>query len=402
VLSLEGMKVLDLTRVMAGPYCTMVLGDLGAEVIKIEKGKTGDDTRSMGPFVNGESACFMMINRNKRSLTLDLKSEKGREIFLKLAKKADVIVENFRPGVVQKLGIDYETVKKLNSGIIYCSISGYGQTGPYNQKGGFDIMAQGMTGLMSMTGEPDGRPVKAGIAMNDISAGVTAVYSILAAYVHKLKTSRGQLIDVSLVESGLAWSVWEAASYFGAGVVPQRTGSRHRVSAPYQAFKTSDGYVLVGGANQRSWEKFCTKVVHKPEWIEDPKFKTPHDRITNVDELERRIEEVLGEKPTHHWVDLLDDAGVPGGPIYTYEESLQDPHILARGMVQEFEHPVAGRLKTLGIPNKLSETPGQIRRPAPLLGQHNDEILRDELDLTDEEINKLVEENVVTREELVK
>ena len=332
MLSLDGMKVLDLTRVMAGPYCTMVLGDLGADVIKIES-QSGDDTRTMGPFVNGESACFMMINRNKRSLTLDLKSEKGREIFLKLAKKADVIVENFRPGVVKKLGIDFETVRQLNSGIIYCSISGYGQTGPYSQKGGFDIMAQGMTGLMDLTGEPEGRPVKAGIAINDISAGVTAVYSILAAYIYKLKTGKGQLVDVSLVESGLAWSVWESAAYFGSGTVPSRTGSRHRVSAPYQAFKTADGFVLVGGANQRNWEKLCTQVLNKPEWVENPLFKTPDDRIQNINELERQIEEILILETTQYWVDRLDDAGVPGGPINTYAEALNDPHVIARGMV---------------------------------------------------------------------
>lgn len=401
MLSLEGLKVLDLTRVMAGPYCTMVLGDLGADVIKIEREKSGDDTRSMSPFVNGESACFMMINRNKRSMTLNLKSKKGKEIFIKLAREADVIVENFRPGVVKKLGIDYDTVKKVNPGMIYCSISGYGQTGPYSRKGGFDIMAQGMSGLMSMTGEPDGRPVKAGIAMNDISAGVTAVYSILAAYVHKLKTGKGQLVDVSLVESGLAWSVWESAGYFGAGTVPERTGSRHRVSAPYQAFRTEDGYVLVGGANQRSWESFCEKVVNKPEWIKDSRFKEPKDRIENVDELERCIEEVLMQKPTQFWVDKLDDSGVPGGPIYNYDETLNDPHILERGMVQEIDHPIAGPLKTLGIPNKMSETPGQIRKPAPQLGEHNQEILRDELKFSDEEIRKLIDDNVISREELV-
>ncbi|RUQ32875.1 CoA transferase [Peribacillus cavernae] len=394
------MKVLDLTRVMAGPYCTMILGDLGADVIKIEREKTGDDTRSMGPFVNGESACFMMINRNKKSMTLDLKSEKGKNIFLELAKKADVIVENFRPGVVKKLGIDYETVKALNEGIIYCSISGYGQTGPYSNKGGYDIMAQGMSGLMSMTGEPNGHPVKVGISINDISAGVTAVYSIMAAFIQKLKSSRGQFIDVSLVESGLAWSVWESAGYFGEGIVPNRTGSRHRVSAPYQAYRTKGGYVLIGGANQRSWEKFCQKVVNRPEWIDDPKYKTPKDRIENVDDLERCIEEVLVKKTTQYWVDRLDDAGVPGGPIYTYDETLNDPHILERGMVQEFDHPVAGKLKTLGIPSKLSETPGKIRKPAPLLGQHTEEILREELLLSEEDIQQLLEENIISKEPL--
>lgn len=395
MLPLEGMRVLDMTQVMAGPYCTMVLGDLGAEVIKIERIPGGDDTRRMGPFVNGESACFMMINRNKKSVTLNLKEEAGKRIFMELAQKVDVIIENYRPGVVKSLGIDYEAVSAANPGIIYCSISGYGQTGPYSHKGGFDIMAQGMSGLMSMTGEPGGRPVKAGIAMNDISAGVTALYSVLAAYIHKQKTGEGQFIDVSLVESGLAWSVWESAAYFGEGTVPQKTGSRHRVSAPYQAYRTKDGYVLVGGANQRNWEKFCTNVVEKPEWMEDPRFREPKDRIRHVDELEACIEEVLAKETTQYWVNLLEKAGVAGGPINTYDQTLADPHILARGMVQEFEHPVAGRMKTLGIPAKMSKTPGQIRKPAPLLGQNTDEILGTELGLSEEEIRQLREANII-------
>lgn len=230
MLALEGLKVIDMTQIMAGPYCTMVLGDIGADIIKIERAVDGDDTRRFGPFINGESVCFMMINRNKKSVTLNLKTEEGKKIFLDLAKNSDVVIENFKPGVVKSLGIDYEVVKEINSGIIYCSISGYGQTGPYSHKGGFDIMAQGMSGLMSMTGEPNGRPVKAGIAINDISAGVTALYSILAAYIHKIKTGEGQYLDISLVESGLAWSIWESANYFGEGLIPEATGSRHRVA----------------------------------------------------------------------------------------------------------------------------------------------------------------------------
>jgi crotonobetainyl-CoA:carnitine CoA-transferase CaiB-like acyl-CoA transferase len=395
MLALEDIRVLDLTQIMAGPYCTMVLGDLGADVIKIERIPDGDDTRRMGPFVNGESACFMMINRNKKSLTLNLKTDKGKQIFLDLAKKADVIVENYRPGVVKSLGIDYDVIQELNPGIIYCSISGYGQTGPYSQKGGFDIVAQGMSGLMSMTGELNGRPAKVGIAMNDISAGVTALYSILAAYINRTKTGKGQYIDVSLVESGLAWSVWESAAFFGAGVVPAATGSRHRVSAPYQAFRTKDGYVLVGAANQRTWERFCKGVVDQPEWIEDLRFATPNDRIEQVNVLEKCIEEVLIEKETQYWVEKMDENGVPGGPIYTYDQTLNDPHILARGMVQEFEHPKAGRMKTLGIPAKMSGTPGQISKSAPQLGQHTEEVLRQYLDFPLEEIENLRNENVI-------
>ncbi|WP_240375979.1 CaiB/BaiF CoA transferase family protein [Bacillus piscicola] len=393
--ALEGMKVLDLTRVMAGPYCTMVLGDLGAEVIKIEKKQKGDDTRSTAPFIKGESANFMQINRNKKSLTLNLKEKKGQEIFLELAKGADVIVENFRPGVMSKLGLGYEDVKKVNSEIIYCSISGFGQTGPYRDKRGFDIMAQGMTGLMSMTGEPGGRPVKVGIAINDLAGGVTALYSILAAYIYKLKSGVGQYIDVSIMEAGLAWTIWEAASYFAEGTVPKPTGSRHRISAPYQAYKTKDGYVLVGGANQSNWERFCYHVVNRSEWVQDPRFASPNDRIKNVDILEKLIEEILVTEGTDFWVEKLDEAGVPGGPINTYDQALSDPHVLARDMVQEIDHPTIGKLDVLGIPAKMSETPGGVGMAAPMLGEHNFEILREHTQMHDDEIQNLQEKGII-------
>ncbi|AJY75970.1 CaiB/BaiF CoA transferase family protein [Paenibacillus beijingensis] len=392
---LEGMKVLDLTRVMAGPYCTMVLGDLGAEVIKVEKSSDGDDTRSTPPFINGESANFMQINRNKKSMTLNMKSGKGKEIFFRLAKEADVIVENFKPGVMRKLGLDYEAVSALNPGIIYCSISGYGQTGPYRDKRGFDIVAQGMNGLMSMTGEPNGRPVKLGIAINDLTGGVTALYSILAAYIHKLKTGEGQYIDVSIMESGLAWTIWEAAAFFADGTVPKPSGSRHRIMAPYQAYRSKDGYVLVGGGNQSTWERFCTDVVHKPEWIQDERFARPRDRIKNVDILEQLIEEIFVHETKAYWVEKLEQAGVPGGPINTYDQAINDPHVLERDMVMEVEHPAAGKTKMLGIPGKMSKTPGKIRRTAPLLGEHTEEILGQYLGLSEEDIRMLRHEEVI-------
>ncbi|MDQ0338194.1 crotonobetainyl-CoA:carnitine CoA-transferase CaiB-like acyl-CoA transferase [Caldalkalibacillus uzonensis] len=392
--ALHKMKIVDVTQVMAGPYCTMVLGDLGAEVIKVEKYPKGDDTRDMGPYVNGESYCYMMINRNKKGIRLNLKKEQGKEILLKLVETADVFVENFRPGVTKKLGIDYDTLRKINPGLIYCSISGYGQTGPYSHKGGFDIMAQGMSGIMSMTGEKDGGPCKVGIAIHDIAASMTAVYNILAAYIHKLETGQGQYIDVSLVESGLAWTIWEAAAYFGAGEVPQRTGTRHRVSAPYQGIKTKDGYVLVGAANQRTWENFCKLVVNKPEWIEDPRFVTNQDRQKHVDELEKLIEEIFVNETTEYWVTKMEQAGVPGGPILTYDQTLNNEHILSRNMVEEVEHPVAGTIKMLGIPAKLSGTPGTIHRPAPTLGQHTEEVLK-ELNFSGEEIARLKKDEVI-------
>ena len=392
--ALEKMKVVDLTQVMAGPYCTMTLADLGAEVIKVEKYPKGDDTREMGPYVNDESYCYMMINRNKKGIRLNLKEEKGIEIFKKLVADADVVIENFRPGVTKKLGIDYESLKKVNPGLIYCSISGYGQTGPYSHKAAFDLMASAMSGIMAMTGEPGRPPVKVGIAMHDIAAAMTAVYNILAAYIYKQETGKGQYIDVSLVESALAWTTWEAAAYFGAGEIPERTGSRHRVSAPYQGFRTKDGYVLVGAANQRLWEKFCRDVVEQPEWIEDPRFTTNQDRQKHVDELEQLIESILVEQPTQYWVDKLEKAGVPGGPILRYDQTLNNEHILARNMVQEVEHPVAGKTKVLGIPGKCTETPGRIRAAAPTLGQHTEEVLKG-LDLTEAEIEELKDNGVI-------
>jgi crotonobetainyl-CoA:carnitine CoA-transferase CaiB-like acyl-CoA transferase len=392
--ALQGMKVVDLTQVLAGPYCTMVLADMGAAVVKIEKYPNGDDSRQMGPFINGESYCYMMANRNKKGIRLNLKTEKGKEIISKLIESADVLTENFRPGVTEKLGIDYKTVKEINPGLIYCSISGYGQTGPYSHKGGFDIMAQGMSGVMSMTGDKGGAPAKVGIAMHDIAAGITAVNSILTAYIYKMKTGLGQYLDVSLVESGLAWTVWEAAEYFGTGGVPKPNGSRHRVAAPYQGFRTKDGYVLVGGANQRSWEKFCQHVVEKPEWMEDPRFLTNQDRQRNVDELEKCIEEELAHQTTQYWVDMMEQAGVPGGPILSYDQTLNHEHILARKMIEEVEHPVAGKIKVLGIPSKFSETPGEVRTASPILGQHTEEVLQ-ELQFSAEKIQALKKEKII-------
>lgn len=366
----------------------MVLADLGADVTKIEKINGGDDSRQMGPYINGESTCFFQINRNKKSVALNLKSEEGLEVFYRLAKEADVVVENFRPGVTKSLKIDHETLKELNPGIIYCSISGYGQTGPYSQKGGFDLVAQGMTGLMSMTGEKGGRPMKSGIAVYDIGAGITAAYSILAAYIHKLKTGEGQLVDIALTEIGLPWFAWEAGAYFGRGTVPEPTGGRHRVSAPYQAVQTKDGYIMLGCANQRTWEKFAEKVVGKPEWIEDPRYQTNLLRHQNVEELEQDIESVLKTKEKSYWIEACEKAGVPAGPINNFAEALEDPHYQARDMVQEVEHPVIGKMKMIGIPTKFSESPGEIKSPAPLLGQNTDEVLK-ELGYDEASINEL-------------
>jgi formyl-CoA transferase len=394
MLPLKDIKVLDVSQIMAGPYCTMVLGDMGAEVIKVEKGNGGDDSRQMGPYVNDESTCFSQINRNKKSISLNLKDERAREIFYRLARDADVIVENYRPGVTKSLAIDYETIKAINPGIIYCSISGYGLTGPYSNKGGFDLVAQGMSGLMSMTGEPGRRPVKTGIAVYDIGAGITAVYSILAACIHKMNTGEGQQIDIAITECGLPWFSWEAAAYFSEGTVPEATGWRHRVSAPYQAVKTSDGYMILGCANQRTWERFCQDVIMRDDFIVDERFLTNSDRGRNVEQLESVLEEILSHHDTAHWLNLCDIAGVPAGPINNFAQAMQDEHFLARGMVEEIEHPVIGKMKTVGFPSKFSLTPSQIRSPAPLFAQHTDEILHG-VGMSEEEVSHLRQEGCI-------
>ena len=388
MLPLEGIKVLDVSQIMAGPYCTMVLGDMGAEVVKVEKANGGDDSRQMGPYVNDESTCFAQINRNKKSISLNLKNESGREIFYRLAREADVVVENYRPGVTRSLGIDYESLKKLNPGLIYCSISGYGQTGPYHRKGGFDLVAQGLSGLMSMTGEPGRRPLKTGVAVYDIGAGITAIYSILAAYIHRQKTGEGQHLDVSIAECGLPWFTWEAAAYFAEGRVPSATGWRHRVSAPYQAMRVRDGYMVLGCANQRTWERFCSEVIERPDLLEDPRFLTNLDRGTNVEALEEVLEGILADHDRAFWLQRCDQAGVPAGPINDFDQAMHDEHYLARGMVQEMDHPVMGRMKTIGFPTKFSATPLEIRMPAPLLAQHTDEVLQD-LGMSAAEIDEL-------------
>ena len=375
-LPLEGVRVLDLTSVMAGPYCTMVLGDMGAEVIKVENFPEGDASRRFDPKVNGESYCFAVLNRNKKSIALNMKDERGKAAFMKLAAKADIITENFRPGVVKKLGIDYDAISKVNPGVIYASMSGFGQTGPYGHKGGFDIVAQGMSGIMMMTGYPGGRPAKVGIAMNDIASGATALSGILGAYIGKLRTGKGQYLETSLLEAGLAWTFWEFGAYYGGGEIPTATGTRHRRSTPYQAYKTKDGYVTVGGNNNKLWTAFCTSVCGKPEWLTDARFNPLSQRLANVDELEREIEAVLTQQPTAHWVEKLDAAGVPGGPVYTYEQILADPHIKARKMVVEMDHPRIGRMKAMGIPVKSTGELLAIREPAPWLGQHTDEVLK--------------------------
>jgi len=393
-LPLEGVRVLDLTSVMAGPYCSMLLGDMGADVIKIESFPDGDTSRGFVPQIRGESYCFTVLNRNKRSLAIDMKSAKGRDIVQQLAKRADIITENFRPGVVKKLGLDYESLRSANPGLVYASMSGFGQTGPYAGRGGYDIIAQGMSGIMMMTGEPGGRPAKVGIAMNDIASGVTALYAILGAYISRLRSGQGQYVETSLLEAGLAWSQWEFGAFFGAGELPAAMGTRHRRAAPYQAYRTSDGYVTVGANNEKLWRAFCEQVCASPHWLSDPRYASNALRVQHADALQADIEAVFTSHPTAHWVEALDAAAVPGGPVYSYQQVFDDPHVKARAMVVEMEHPIMGTIKTFGSPVKSSGELVSIRRAAPWLGQHSEEILRS-LGIAEDEIKSLFDEAII-------
>ncbi|MGI8911797.1 MAG: CaiB/BaiF CoA transferase family protein [Rubrobacteraceae bacterium] len=396
MLPLEKLKVLDLTQVMAGPFCCQVLADMGAAVTKIEPRETGEQSRrSMGFKMNrGEdTAAFIAINRNKKSITLNLKEEAAREILYKMAREADVVVENYRPGVTKKLGVDYETLREINPRIIYASVSGFGQTGPYAMRAGYDLIAQGMSGVMSVTGEPGGPPAKCGIPIGDLSAGLFCAFGVLTACIAREETGRGQYIDTSLFEGALAFSVWETAELWSTGRIPQPFGSAHRLTAPYQALQTSDGYINVGANNQRLWTRLCN-AIGREELIEDPRFATNDDRMENRAELAEELEKTLAGKTTDEWVDILLDAGFPAAPIHDYKEVFEDPHTLAREMMVEMDHPVEGKVKGLGIPVKLSETPGKIRRPAPLLGEHTEETLSG-LGYSEEEIADLRERKVI-------
>jgi len=393
---LSKMRVLDLTQVMAGPFCCQVLADMGADVRKVEPPGTGDQARrAMGFKMKGEdTAAFIAINRNKKSITLNLKKEEGREIFYRLAQNSDVLVENYRPGVAKRLGIDYETLKEINPRLIHASISGFGQSGPYAERAGYDLIAQGMSGVMSVTGEPDGPPAKCGVPISDLSAGLFCAFGILAAYVAREEIGRGQYIDTSLFEGALAFSIWETAELWATGRIPQPLGSAHRLNAPYQALKTRDGYLNVGPNNERLWMRFC-EVLGRKDLTEDERFSTNADRMEHREELVEELEAVLETRDTDEWVKLFLEEGVPIGPIYNYKQVFEDPHTQAREMVVEMEHPVEGTVRSLGFPIKLSETPAEIRYPAPLLGEHTQETLAQELGYSTAEIADLQERKVI-------
>ena len=393
-LPLAGMVVLDLSQILAGPVCGMMLADMGADVIKVEKPDGGDDNRRAGPpFIGGQGAGFMAANRNKRSLALNLREESGRQVFERLLERADVLVENFRPGVMERLGIGYERLSKLKPSLIYCSISGHGGTGPYKDRGGFDLIAQGMSGLMSITGVPDGPPVKVGVPITDISAGILAANGVLCAYIHAQRTGQGQLVDTSLLEAGIAYTIWESSGYFADGEIPGPLGSAHRVSAPYQAMRTSDGYINIGAPTQRTWEQLC-RAIGQEELIEDQRFKEPGDRKAREGELADLLEETFSQQSTAYWLETLEKAGMVAGPINNIAQVYDDPQVIAREMKVDLEDPDLGTLHNIGIPVKLSATPGRIRRRAPMLGEHSWEILS-ESGFAEKEIEELFDSGVV-------
>jgi len=396
LLSLEGIRVLDLSRILTGPFCSMILADLGAEVIKVEMPGSGDDTRFWGPpFINGESAYFLCLNRNKKSITLNLKNEKGRGILYELIRKCDVLLENFKPGVARGLGVDYETISKVNPRIIYCSITGFGQTGPYRDYPAYDIVIQGMSGLMDITGEPDRPPVRIGVAITDIGAGMYAAIAILSALIAREKTGKGQWIDVSLLDSTVSWLTYMAANYFATGIAPKRMGSAHPNIVPYQCFKARDGkYLTVAVGNDRIWKNFC-EALGLEDLIENPKFATNPDRVKNKDELIPLLERAFLNRTRDEWILILLKKGVPCGPIYAIDEVFRDPQVQHRKMLVEIEHPKIGKIKQIGIPMKFSETPGEIRTPPPILGQHTKEILKNLLGYSEEEIKQLEREEII-------
>jgi crotonobetainyl-CoA:carnitine CoA-transferase CaiB-like acyl-CoA transferase len=377
VSALAGLRVLELTQVMAGPFCGQVLADMGADVIKIEPPEGDSSRRSLGFRMRGEdTAAFMAVNRNKRSVVLDLKDTGDRSLLYGLAADADVVIENYRPGVAARLGADWETLSALNPRLVYASVSGFGQTGPYAMRPGYDLIAQGLAGVMSVTGEPGGEPVKCGIPIGDLSAGLFCAVAVLSAVIARSRTGRGQRIDTSLFEGALALSIWETAELWATGRVPEPLGSAHRLTAPYQALRTGDGHITVGGNTERLWQRLCA-AVGRPELVDDPRFASNDDRMANRGELVQELEGALAARGTEDWVRELGDAGVPCGAIHDYRQVFDDPHTRAREMSVELEHPVEGTVRVLGIPVKLSDTPGAVRRPAPLLGEHTDEVLRE-------------------------
>ena len=392
--ALARIRVIEVGNFMAAPFCTLQLADLGADVVKIENPDGGDQVRTTAPFLDGESSSFIRLNRNKRSLALDLKAPPGKDVFRKLARRADVLVENLRPGTMGDLELDYRRLSELNPRLVYVAASGWGQDGPYAQRPGLDIMAQGMSGLMSITGEEGGRnPVKVGVPVTDLTCALYGAIAALAALRVRERTGRGQFIDVSLFESGVSLAIWEAGRYFATGEVPKPLGSAHQNSAPYQALRASDGFFTLGATTARNWEA-CCDVFGLSELKQDPRFAKGHVRHQNRRELIPILEEVAQKKPAKHWVDALIKAGVPCGLLQTYDQVFHDPHLEARGFFSDAPHTKLGPVKQVGSPMRLSETPARMSRAGPLLGEHSAEVLS-ELGYSQEEIRRLATDGVI-------
>ncbi|MBI9043615.1 MAG: CoA transferase [Anaerolineaceae bacterium] len=393
--ALENIRILDLTRVLAGPFATMVLADLGAEIIKVEIPGKGDDSRQFPPYIAGESAYFMSLNRNKRSITLNLKKEEGKKLFLKMIKNVDVVVENYRPGTMEKLGLGYETLRKVNPRLIYAAASGFGHTGPYSKRPAYDAVVQAMGGVMSITSATEGGPpTRVGTSMGDITAGLFTAVGILSALVYRQESGLGQKVDVAMLDSQVAVLENAIARYIASGTAPAPTGNRHPSIVPFEPFETSDGQIMIAVGNDVLWQKFCM-AIDQPELAEDPRFTSNPLRNENYPALFSLISNIIKNKPTTVWQQILDDQGIPNGPINTIDKVLNDPQIKAREMIVEIEHPVAGIMKMPGVPIKMSETPGSVRFPAPVLGEHTESILKEIFLLDEQEITNLKENGVI-------
>ena len=396
---LTGMKVIDLTHVMAGPTCTLMLADMGADVIKVEKVPDGDDTRrSVPPKIGDEAAAFMMMNRNKRGIALDLKKPSGRSVLQRLLAGADVIVENYRPGTMAKLGFDYEELRKTNPGLIYCALSGFGRSGPYGHRGGFDLVAQAMSGLMSITGEGPGRtPVKCGAPVTDITCGILAAMGILAAYSHRLLTGRGQMVDTSLLEAGIVQTYWQSAIALATGEAPGPMGSAHPLNAPYQAFECADGWIVIGGSNQRNWQR-ALEALDAEHLADDPRFVDNAARMAHLKDLEETLAPYFKPHSSAELLTRFEAMGVPAGPVYDILQMQADPQVRARDMLTTVQHQQEGEVETIGLPVKFSETPGKVLRGAPTYGQHSREVLA-EAGFDEMEVQHLLDEGAVIADE---
>jgi CoA:oxalate CoA-transferase len=394
---LEGITVLDLTWILSGPYCTLMLADMGAEVIKVERPGYGDASRGTAPVVNEvDSAYFMSINRNKRSISLNLQNPRGRDLFLRLVKHADVVTENFTPGTLKRLGIDYPVLAKENPRLVVCSISGFGQTGPYTERSALDVVVQGMGGVMSITGEEGGRPLRVGAPVGDINAGMTAAAAICAALVERSRSGLGQYIDLAMMDCQVALVENAIARHFATRETPGPLGTRHAVMTPFQAFPTRDGWIVVGitGSNPSHWPLFCSAIGHV-ELIDDPRFTTPWLRTQHIRELEPVLNEAIRQRTTQEWLDDMVPLGIPCGPVNTIPQVVGDPQVLHREMIVEIPHPRLGSWKFTGIPPKFSRTPGQVALPPPDLGQHTEQVLAGLLGMRGSEVEALRRDGIV-------